>query len=86
MLQLYFTKEEMVSFLEKQGYTIKKINTWKSFNTYHNQVEDSIHTIDVALKDPNQFDDDKDYHHVNLDKFSVKVIFGEEIKLKLLSL
>lgn len=86
MLQLYFTQEEMVSFLEKQGYTIKKVNTWKSYNTYHNQVEDSKYSVDVATKDPNQFDGEKEYHHINLDKFSVKFIFSQEIKSKLLSL
>ena len=49
-MELYFTKEEMIDFLKRDGYTIETIKTWKSQNTYHNQVHDTYHNVEVAYK------------------------------------
>lgn len=87
-MNFYFTEQEMSDFLIKQGYTIKKIKTWKSYNTYHNQVENSYLNIDVAVKgELNEFNDSEGaYRYDSVDKYKVDNVFAKEIKLKLLSL
>lgn len=88
MINLYFTDEEMKSFLTKEGYTISKIKTWSSFNTYHNQVENQNREIEVAfLGNLNEFNNsDKEYRYDSVDKYSLKNVFSGVIKTKLLSL
>lgn len=88
MIKLYFTDDEMKSFLLKLGYTIKKIKTWTSYNTYHNQVEDSYSQVEVAFKDDTtKFDnDDEVFKKDTIYKFELNQVFHEEIKNKLLSL
>ena len=87
MLKLYFTKEEMKSFLEKEGYTVKTVKGIKSYNTYHNQVEDSCFDCDVAFKDEIKFTDPNEkYMHLHLEKYLIEGVFHREIKNKLLSL
>lgn len=87
-MNFYFTEKEMSDFLIKQGYTIKTIKTWKSYNTYHNQVENSYSNIDVAIKgELNEFNDSEGaYRYDSVDKYKVDNVFTKEIKLKLLSL
>ena len=87
-MNFYFTEQEMSDFLIKQGYTIKTIKTWKSYNTYHNQVENSYLNIDVAVKgELNEFNDNEGaYRYDSVDKYKVGNVFTKEIKLKLLSL
>lgn len=87
-MNFYFTEQEMSDFLIKQGYTIKTIKTWKSYNTYHNQVENSYLNIDVAVKgELNEFNDSEGaYRYDSVDKYKVDNVFTKEIKLKLLSL
>jgi len=87
MLKLYFTKEEMTSFLIKQGYTVKTIKVVRSYNTYHNQVEDSCHNQEVAFKDEIKFTDPNEKHmYMKVEKYFIESIFHNEIKDKLLSL
>jgi hypothetical protein len=88
MINLYFTEKEMSDFLIKQGYTIQSIKTWKSYNTYHNQVENSYLTIDVAVKgDLDEYNDiEGAYRHDSVDKYKINSVFAKEIKSKLLEL
>jgi hypothetical protein len=87
-MNFYFTEKEMSDFLIKQGYTIKTIKTWKSHNTYHNQVEDTYSDIDVAFKgDFMEFNDSNgSYRYDSVDKYKVISVFAQEMKMKLLSL
>lgn len=87
-MELYFTEEEMKDFLRKQGYDIKTIKTWRSYNTYHNQVENNSLDLSIALKgDLNEFNNsDGEYRYDSVTKYSVTTVFTKEIKNKLLSL
>jgi hypothetical protein len=87
MMNLYFTKDEMKSFLIKEGYTIKTIKAVKSYNTYHNRVEDNCFTEDVALKDELKFTDPNESHmYMHIEKYRLERIFLNVIKNKLLQL
>lgn len=88
MMKLYFTEQEMCDFLTKNGYTIKSIKTWKSYNVYHNDVENTFIDINVAYKDSlDEFNDPNGtYRYDSVDKYKVETIFLKEMKLKLLSL
>ena len=88
MINLYFTEKEMSDFLIKQGYTIQSIKTWKSYNTYHNQVENSYSNIDVAINgELGEFNDSEGaYRYDSVDKYKVDNVFAKEIKSKLLEL
>ena len=87
-MNFYFTEQEMSDFLIKQGYTIKTIKTWKSYNTYHNQVENSYSNIDVAIRgELSEFNDSESaYRYDSVDKYKVDNVFAKEIKSKLLEL
>jgi hypothetical protein len=88
MINLYFTDDEMKNFLIKEGFTIKTIKTWSSYNTYHNQVENNTSQMDVAFK--GEFDEfnnsEQEYRLSSVDKYKVKYVFTNVIKNKLLSL
>jgi hypothetical protein len=88
MIQLYFTNDEMSSFLIKEGYTISKIKTWSSYNTYHNQVENNISEMVVAYLDEiTEFNNsEKEYRKDSVEKYSLKNVFTSVIKSKLLTL
>ncbi len=87
-MDLYFTVEEMCDFLKKKDYTIEKIKTWNSHNTYHNQVENSYKDVYVAYQ--NTFDvfnsTDGTYRDLSVEKYKVENVFKKEIKEKLLTL
>ncbi len=78
----------MKSFLEKEGFTVKKITTWSSYNTYHNQVENNEIKIDVAFKGENILfnDETKSFRSDSVDKFKITNVFTDALKSKLLSL
>ena len=88
MINLYFTDDEMKNFLIKEGYTISKIKTWSSYNTYHNQVENNTLEIEVAhIGEINEFNNsEKEYRYDSVDKFKVKNVFQTVLKSKLLGL
>ena len=87
-MDLYFTKEEMSDFLKKEGYTVEAIKTWKSHNTYHNQVSESIHNVEVAYI--GKFDVfnrvDGVYRDQSVDNYKLERVFKEVMKTKLLNL
>jgi hypothetical protein len=87
-MELYFTKEEMIDFLKKDGYTIETIKTWKSHNTYHNQVQDTYHNVEVGYK--GTFDvfngPDGTYRDDSVTNYKVENVFKEVLKKKLLTL
>jgi len=88
MINLYFTDEEMKNFLIKEGYTISKIKTWSSYNTYHNQVENNSLEMQVAyLGEINEFNNsEKEYRKDSVEKYQVKNVFQTVLKTKLLGL
>ena len=88
MINLYFTDDEMKTFLTKEGYTIKSVKTWSSYNTYHNQVEENNFDVLVAFKDEiTEFNDsDGTYRSSSIDKYKVKNVFTDVLKSKLLGL
>lgn len=87
-LEIYFTKEEMYGFLKKEGYTIETIKTWKSHNTYHNQVAETIHDVEVAYI--GNFDVfnrvDGVYRDQSVDNYKIEKVFKNVMKIKLLNL
>ena len=87
-MELYFTTEEMVNFLKKDGYTIETIKTWKSHNTYHNQVQDTYHNVEVAYKGTfNVFNGpDGTYRDDSVSAFKIESVFKKVLKEKLLNL
>ena len=88
MINLYFTDEEMKTFLIKEGYTISKIKTWSSYNTYHNQVENNNSVMEVAyIGEISEFNNsEKEYRYDSVDKHKVKNVFQTVLKTKLLGL
>ena len=87
-MELHFTKEEMIDFLKKEGFTIKSIKTWSSYNTYHNQVENNSLEIEVAFKNEiTEFNNSVgEYRLDSVDKYQVKNVFKTVLKSKLLGL
>ena len=87
-MELYFTTEEMIDFLKKNGYTIETIKTWKSHNTYHNQVQDTYHNVEVAYKETfNVFNGpDGMYRDSSVDAYKIESVFKKVLKEKLLTL
>ena len=87
-MDLYFSEEEMKEFLKKNGYQFDVIKTWSSFNTYHNQVENSYMDLLIAYKKsfniPNEIDGT--FKLMDAEKYKVENVFKKEIKEKLLSL
>jgi len=87
-MDLYFTKEEMCDFLTKEGYTIETIKTWRSYNTYHNQVENTTYKVEVAYK--GTFDVfnsvDGSYRDDSVTNYKVENVFKKVLKEKLLKL
>lgn len=88
MINLYFTDDEMINFLIKEGYTISKIKTWSSHNTYHNQVENNNSEMIVASKgEISEFNNsDGEYRRDSVDKYALKNVFTNVLKSKLLNL
>jgi len=88
MINLYFTDDEMRDYLLKEGFQIKKIKTWKTYNTYHNQVESQDVELYVAFEsDVDKFSDDSFSHKSDtVSKYLLKQVFTNVIKTKLLSL
>jgi len=87
-MELYFTKEEMIDFLKRDGYTIETIKTWKSQNTYHNQVHETYHNVEVAYKGTfNVFNGpDGTYRDDSVSSFKIESVFKQVLRKKLLNL
>jgi hypothetical protein len=87
-LEIYFTKEEMCEFLKKEGYTIETIKTWKSYNTYHNNVGETLHNVEIAYV--GKFDVfnrvDGAYRDLSVENYKVEKVFKDVLKKKLLNL
>jgi hypothetical protein len=88
MINLYFTDDEMKTFLTKKGFTIKTVKAWKSYNTYHNQVEDNEFDIEVAFTDGiHEFNSPNgSYRFDSIDKYKIKNVFTDVLKSNLLGL
>lgn len=88
MINFYFTDDEMKNFLTKEGFTIKQVKAWSSYNTYHNQVEDNNFNVTIALKDEiAEFNDsDGAYRSSSIDKYKLQNVFTNVLKSKLLGL
>jgi len=87
-MELYFTKEEMIDFLKKDGYTLETIKTWRSYNSYHNQVGETLHNVEVAYKGTlNVFNGpDGTYRDDSVTNYKVENVFKKVLKEKLLTL
>ena len=87
-MELYFTKEEMIDFLKRGGYTIETIKTWKSQNSYHNQVHDTYHNVEVAYKGTLDVFNGPDgmYKDSSVDTYKIESVFRKVLKEKLLNL
>ena len=87
-MELYFTKEEMIDFLKRDGYTIETIKTWKSQNSYHNQVHDTYHNVEVAYKGTFDVFNNVDgmYRDDSVSSFKIESVFREVLRKKLLNL
>jgi len=87
-MELYFTHEEMTDFLKRDGYTIETIKTWKSQNSYHNQVNDTYHNVEVAYKGTFDVFNNVDgmYRDDSVSSFKIENVFKKVLKEKLLNL
>jgi len=87
-MEFYFTKEEMIDFLKKNDYIIETIKTWKSYNSYHNQVGETLHNVEVAYKGSfNVFNGpDGTYRDDSVTNYKVENVFKKVLKEKLLTL
>ena len=88
MINLYFTEYEMKNFLIKEGYKIKNVKVWQSYNTYHNQVEDREFDVEIAFVDDlNEFNNSNgSYRYSSVEKYKLKNVFTNVLKSKLLTL
>jgi len=88
MIKLYFTDDEMRNFLLREGFQTKKIKTWSSYNTYHNQVENNYREIEVAFESyVDKFNNSEDiFRKDTVDKYELSQVFSNVMKYKLLAL
>jgi hypothetical protein len=86
-VDLYFSEEEMLDLLKKRGYQFDVVKTWSSYNTYHNQVENSYQDVMIAYKKFYNIGNEIDgtYRLSEVEKFKVENVFIKELKEKLLS-
>lgn len=88
MIQLMFTRDEIIKFLNKtKTYDIKIVPVINTYTEWHNKVVDEEVLIEIAWpKDIplENFLANKTYHQ--LANWTINSVFTRELKIKLLSL
>lgn len=80
-LKLYFSKEEIISFLIKNGYTIKNTETWENGSKKSSSIE--VAYPSAGDFDTNLFTGEK---YSIRSKYGIEVVFKKIIKEKILNL
>lgn len=88
-MRLMFTKEEKTEFLEKRGFTVKQVPTYRMTPVYeyHNNHAKRVETtVMIAYKnDPSKKELSKDDRYLK-DTYGADKVFERELKKALLSL
>lgn len=88
IIGLEFTMEEMKRFLTQKGkYRIETISVPHHHTEYHNRIVEEMREIEIAYpKDIplKNFIGNKDYNQIS--KWSLREVFGRELKETLLNL
>lgn len=87
-LKLFFSEEEIISFLKKNGYTIEEVETWENHSSYHNSVETVNLKVNVAFLSKDEIDGDlllRDKYWIE-SKIGIELVFRNVIREKLLNL
>lgn len=87
-LKLFFSEEEIISFLKKNGYTIEEVETWENHSSYYNSVETVSLKVKVAFLSKDELDGDlllRDKYWIE-SKIGIERVFRNVIKEKLLNL
>lgn len=87
-LKLFFSEEEIISFLKKNGYTIEEVETWENHSSYHNSVETEYLKVKVAFLSKDKVDGDlllRDKYSIT-SKIGIERVFRNVIREKLLNL
>lgn len=87
-LKLFFSEEEIISFLKKNGYTIEEVETWENHSSYHNSVETVSLKVKVAFLSKDEIDGDlllRDRYSIT-SKIGIERVFRNVIREKLLNL
>ena len=90
-MTLYFTEEEMISFIRGKGYEVTEVEAWRDHNSYHGMTKDELVKIEIAYwnvagkgkipefrKNPTEFD--------VMSKYGIKTIFEKLMHKALLNL
>lgn len=87
-LKLFFSEEEIISFLLKNEYTIENIDTRLNHNSYHNNIETINTKVKIALSKNTDIEKDfllKDKYSIK-SKYGIEQVFKNLLKEKLLNL
>lgn len=87
-LEINFTQHEISQFLIKEGYTIETIKTYRSYNTHHNNICETIHNVEVAYIGGFDVSHRLDgvYGDQLVENYKIEKVFKETIKNKILNL
>lgn len=87
-LKLFFSEEEIISFLKKNGYTIEEVETWENHSPCHNSVETVRLKVKIAFLSKDEIDGDlllRDKYWIK-SKVGIERVFRNVIREKLLNL
>ena len=85
-LKIYFSVDEMRTFLSMKGYKFTDVDCWDSHNAYHNDVEYTDHKVQIAHKDVALATVLTDKRKGEVENYSVERVFLKEMKSALLKL
>ena len=87
-LKFYFSEEEIISFLKKNGYTIEEVETWENHSSYHNRVETTTLKVKIAFLSKDDIEGGlllRDKYSIT-SKIGIEQVFRNIIREKLLNL
>ena len=84
MFNLYFTEEEMMTFLRKKGYTVEPRVISMAYHEYHNQVSYDDVQVFAVSKDGADIQKPSGYSFSKYDW--LKDVFRTEIRKAILSI
>ncbi len=87
-LKLFFSEEEIISFLKKNGYTVEEVETWDNQSLYHNRAETIFLKVKIAFLSKDDIDGDlllRDKYSIT-SKCGIEKVFRKVIVEKLLNL
>jgi len=87
-MYLYFKEDEMTEFLNKRGYTIMEVKTWK-LASRNEEIFTGSAFADVKVKCAFNNDypkDDKMDSYTWIQKYGIDVVFNRELKKTILGL